>query len=153
MGEKDLNARKPRGILGLYFLFSSSGKPETTGKQNPRISPYGVPDGKPKRQRVPEHPSLWESVPESHRWRGKASAPRMSLEKIQKKRLALASVARMARNIWQASQNPRIPESQKMVLTVPTINQNINRSPLFCYYQNFKPSQIEFLKVKCKNIF
>jgi len=46
-----------------------------------------------------------------------------------------------------------VPESQKMVLTVPTINQNINRSPLFCYYQNFKPSQIEFLKVKCKNIF
>lgn len=119
MGKQDLNARKPRGILGLLFLFRSSDKvgrkiPEypRTGKPS-QNAPDGVPDGKPKgsaSQNIPEHPSTWASVPECPGWRGKANAPGCLANDPHKTGWHWQDVARMARNIWQ-SQN--IQKSQK----------------------------------------
>ena len=125
MGEQDQNARIPRGILGIYFLFRSSagGYQESKPSQNARDV---VPDGKPKgsaSQNIPEHGRASQNIPDG--------AKKQTLPPDAWQMIVQSGWHWQDATMDGAEHPPKIPEGQKMVLTVSNTIIFLNRSPLF----------------------
>ena len=138
--QKDLNARKPRGILGLLFLFRSSDKVgrKTRVSQNWQAfpeCPYGVQMGRASVHAsqilpyIPDHGKTSQSLPDGAE---KQTSPGCLANDLTKP----AGTGKTSQG-WRGtsgnprtSKNPRRPEDQKMVLTVSNTIRFLNRSPL-----------------------